>query len=171
MITTIKEFYKYNQFAKYKWYHGSKHKFRHFTLNNEINNNLYGNSIDDHKLGIFFVNNLTMAKWFAGLIEFNDYEYVNTGNTGYVYECTMSIKNPFILNDHIYPIDEDDAGQTYFNFIDSYDSIDDLRNELISNNYDSILVHDVTTNYYEDGKYSILVILDPRNIKIIGTEN
>lgn len=166
MITSFKHFYINEQLKNIKWYHGSKNKFSNFKLNKEISNNLYGNTINDQGLGVFFTNNIVMAKWFAGVIDFDGYEYVDTNTTGYIYECIPLISNPFVLNEHVNDIDEDDAGQTYFDFINKYDNIDTLRKYLLSNNYDSLLVNDVTTNYYEDGTYSILIVLDPNKIKI-----
>lgn len=171
MITSLKKFIINEQLINKKWYHGSKVKFENFTLNTSISNNTYGSGIGDHNLGIFLTDNLTMSKWFAGIIEFNDYQYENTGNGGYVYECTPLIKNPFILNEQLTDIDEDDAGQTYFEFINKFNSIHELRNMLLNNNYDSLIVNDVTTNYYENGSYSILIILDTKNIKINKIEN
>lgn len=164
MITQIDEFKKYIQ----QWYHGSKTKINTFTLNNNILNNVYGSEFNDNNLGIFFTDNITMSKQFAGLIEFNQNsgKYENTNTVGYIYNCDLDINNPWILQEQINNIDVDDAGQTYFNIIEKYKGGKNFRDYLIKNNYDSVIVYDMTTNYYEDGTYSICVVLDPNKIKI-----
>lgn len=150
-------------------YHGSKNKFNKFTIDKEINNPTYNLNNLDHGLGVFLTDNLTMAKWFAGIIDFNPNtgKYEKTNEIGYVYKVKANINNPYIINEH-YTVDIDDAGQTYFNVIEEYGGGKKFREYLLKNEYDSIIVNNVTTNYYESGDYSIVVILDTKNAKIIN---
>jgi DNA gyrase/topoisomerase IV subunit B len=66
-------------------------------------------------------------------------------------------------------IDEDDATQTYFNLIEKYGGSNNFKKYLISNGYDSIIVHNRTANYYENDTYTIIVVFNPNDIKIINT--
>lgn len=167
MITTINEFKTQN----IKWYHGTKTNFNTFKLDNNISNTTYNLNKLDNNLGIFFTNNLIMAKSFAGVIEFdpNTGKYIDTDNIGYVIEIKINLSKTWILQDHIKNIDEDDAGQTYFDIIEEYGGGLKFREHLESLGYDSVLVNDVTTNYYADDKgYTILIVFDPEKIQIIN---
>lgn len=150
-------------------YHGSKNKFNKFTIDKEINNPTYNLNNLDHGLGIFLTDNLTMAKWFAGIIDFNPNsgKYENTNETGYVYNVKVNINNSYIINEH-HEVDIDDSGQTYFDVIEKYGGGKKFREYLLKNEYDSVIVKNATTNYYEDGQYDIIVILEPKNIQIIN---
>lgn len=167
MITNIQLF---KESINKKYYHGSTKLFNKFSLNNEIKNSVY-NGISDNNLGIFFTDNLTMAESFANVIEFdpNSGKYINSNNIGYVYEVNILTKNPYILQEHINNIDEDDATQTYFNLIEKYGGSNNFKKYLISNGYDSIIVHNCTANYYENDIYTIIVVFNPNDIKIINT--
>lgn len=161
MITEIKTYKKISK----TYYHGSKKLFNKFKLNNDITNPTYNMYNIDNNLGIFFTDNLTLAKQFANIIEFDGYKYVETGNKGYIYECKLNISKPFIIQEQLTNIDEDDPGQTYFNFIEELSEQDKIK---LKKNYDSIIVYDMNTNYYEDGNYTMIVVFDPDDIEIIN---
>lgn len=130
---------------------------------------MYGKSAPDHGLGAFFTDNLTMAKWFAGMVDYdvNVERYVDLGNEkSRVVSARLDIKNPWVLNDH-YEVDEDDPGQTYFDAVDDYGGGEAMREKLSKMGYDSVVVNGMNTNYYEDGNYNIYAVFDPRNISII----
>lgn len=170
MITKINEF---KNIFKNVWYHGSKTKINNFILDTNIINHVYNSNFDDNGLGIFFTDNKTMAESFADLIEFdpNSGKYKNTNNDGYIYNCDLNIKKPWILQEHVKDIDVDDAGQTYFDIIEQYKGGTNFRKYLLENNYDSVIVYDMTTNYYEDSTYTICIILETKNIKIKSTDH
>lgn len=151
------------------YYHGTKSKFTNFKLDSKISSPTYGGVVDNG-LGIFFTDNLTMAKWFAGLTEYDSDvdEYVDVKGPGRVISVKLNIKNPWILNDEVTVQDEDDPGQDYFRIVEENGGGQKFREKLMNEGYDSVIVKDVTTNYYADGTYDIVVVLDPEHIKIIS---
>lgn len=167
MFTTINEWKKLNNVYDKIFYHGTTSKFTTFKINSHINNPTYG-GITDHNLGIFFTDNLTMAKWFAGLIEYDNDKYVNIENSnGEVISAKLNIKNPWILSDHVQNIDIDDPGQTYFDTVENMGGGQKMRETLQEKGYDSVIVENATTNYYEDGSFNMYIVFDPTLIKII----
>ena len=114
-----------------------------------------------------------MAKFFAGLTAFDPDEgaYVDENGPGRVMTVKLDIKNPWILNDQIPDAGnntDDDPGQDYFRHIKKEGGGAKFRNKLISEGYDSVIVRDVVTNYYEDGSYDIIIVFDPNQIKVIS---
>jgi len=117
-------------------------------------NKTYGGS--DDNIGTFWTNNLTMAKWFAGLIDFDiDSErYEETGNSGKVIQKILRFKNPYIINSE----DADyDSFQTYMHEIINIGGVEQYKANLIQQNYDGIILKDNNTNYYNDGVYDIYI--------------
>jgi hypothetical protein len=155
------------------YYHGTNSDFTEFKLGQEINTNLYNSDIEDQGLGIFFTDNLEMANYFAGLIEFNPDtgKYVEIDNpTGRVIKVNLDIKDPWVLQDMI---DEDeideDPGQTYLDIVEQQGGGSEFREFLIDASYDSVIVKNVETNYYgtNPNGFDIIVVLNPKSITII----
>lgn len=171
VYTTINEFKQYliNESLDKVLYHGTDKNFTNFKLDSNISNPMYNNKNTDNDLGIFFTDNLTMAKWFAKLIEFdpNTGEYINTNTDGRVITAKLDIKNPYILQDQIENIDIDDPGQTYFDLVEEMGGGKIMREKLIDRGFDSVIVKNMNTNYYEDGSYTLYVVFDPKQIKIL----
>ncbi len=148
--------------------HGTSKKFKKFELNKSVSNSVYG-SAPDNGLGIFFTDNEIMAKWFSGGIEYNcDVDsYISTENKN-----AFLIKSKLILNKilHFENKNEkfDDSYQQYFEFIEQIGGVEKCREKLLSAGYDSIMIHDANTNYYEDGTYNAFVILKLENIEILN---
>jgi len=149
--------------------HGTKKKFNNFELGKEITNETYGKVIDNG-LGIFFTDNETMAKYFAGVYRYSDneiYEYI-PNKSGYLVTAEITM-NKTLKIENLQESFEDSI-QQYFALIEKVGGADKLREILISEGFDSIKVSDATTNYYEDNTYDVYVVLDPKNCKIIKTE-
>lgn len=120
----------------------------------KVINKTYGGS--DDGMGTFWTDNLTMAKWFAGLIEFNcsTEKYEPISNNGEILEKTLSFKNPYIINS----TDEDyDSFQQYMDEIETSGGVEKYKQNLIDKNHDGIILKNNTTNYYEDGTYDIYI--------------
>lgn len=174
LYTTINEFKEYltnESLNNTIVYHGTDKEFTNFKLFNDVSNPTYGNVIDNN-LGIFFTDNIIMAKWFAKLIDFdiNTGKYENTNNTGRIISAKLNIKRPYILQEQIEEIDPDDPGQTYFNLVEEYGGGKKMREKLIQEGFDGVIVKNMNTNYYEDGDYNLYVVFDPKQIKIINIE-
>lgn len=117
-------------------------------------NKTYGGN--DDGIGVFWTDNLTMAKWFAGLIDYNvntdRYEDIST--EGKILEKTLSFLNPYIINSD----DEDyDSFQQYMDEINSFGGVMKYKSYLIKKGYDGIILKNNNTNYYEDGVYDIYI--------------
>jgi len=170
MITTLNEWKHVNEVnSNNVVYHGTTRKFTSFKINSEISTNTYGGTTDQ-ALGIFFTDNIIMAKWFAGLIEYslNYDKYVKTDNTnGQIISAKLNMKNPWILKDHIDDIDVDDPGQTYFQTVDSMGGGENMRKTLQEQGYDGVIVNNMNTNYYADGDYNIYVVFNTSDINVI----
>lgn len=151
------------------YYHGTRKDFTQFKMNQEIENPTYGGAELDQGLGIFFTDNMTIAKWFAGLTEYdpNEEGYVDKDGPGRVISASLDIKNPWILNDQI-PNAGDDPGQDYFDVVKKEGGGRKFRDKLIAEGYDSVIVRGAVTNYYEDGSYDIIVVFDPKQIQVIS---
>lgn len=151
-------------------YHGTADDFVEFKLDKNIVNHVYGSG-PDNGLGIFFTDNKTMAKWFAGGIEYDcDVDsYVTTGKeNSFIITAEVSMNKTLeILNENE---KFEDSIQQYFALIEKVGGAQELRQILISEGYDSIFVGNATTNYYEEGTYDMYVILNPENITIIKKE-
>lgn len=120
-------------------------------------NATYGGS--DEGMGTFWTDNLTMAKWFAGLIDYdiNTDRYEKIKNSkGKIIEKTIGFKNPYIVDSD----DEDyDSFQQYMDEIDDFGGVEPYKENLLSNGYDGIVLKNNNTNYYEDGTYDIYIDL------------
>ena len=143
--TTIKEFLNENQNGFTETVYRGIGKRINYTYNGT-----------DDGMGIFWTDNLTMAKWFAGLIEYNGdtdkYEEISTD--GKIISKKLNLKNPYIINSD----DEDyDSFQQYMNDIKDSGGVDNYKNNLLNNNYDGIILKNNNTNYYEDGVYDIYI--------------
>jgi len=125
----------------------------------------------DDGIGTFWTDNLTMAKWFAGLIDYdpdsNSYkptmddgvsDGINNGvsDGGKVIKSTLTFKNPYII-DSIGT--NRDSFQYYMDEIKSYGGVEKYKSYLLNNNYDGIFILNNDTNYYEDGTYNIYIQL------------
>lgn len=120
-------------------------------------NKTYG-GVSDDGMGIFWTDNLTMAKWFAGLIDFNPNteKYETISNDGEILEKMLNFKNPYIINS----TDEDyDSFQQYMDEIETSGGVEKYKQNLIDKNHDGIILKNNTTNYYEDGTYDIYIEL------------
>jgi hypothetical protein len=128
-------------------------------INHTDINSTYG-GINDDGMGQFSTDNLTMAKWFAGLTEYNPNKdkYVKVKNNGEVIELTITVTNPYIIDMGV-DVD-DDSVQIYFNEIEKHGGVTGYRKFLMDQKYDSIILKNCTTNYYEDGKvYTVFIVL------------
>jgi len=150
-------------------YHGTSRPFDKFELGSDVSNPIYGGSSPDHGLGIFFTDNLTMAKWFAGLSEYDPEQaegYVPTGKEGFIIAAKLNISKPWVLQDHAVELDED-PGQTYFNIVSQAGGGEKFKSLLMKQGYDGVVVKGMTTNYYGDGTYNMYVVFDSGQAEVI----
>jgi hypothetical protein len=127
------------------FYHGSPHLFDEFSLNK------FGRS-DDGWLGygVYLTNDYTYANSYA----------VNHDN-GYLYECQVNIKNPFILLDRLYS-SRPSLLKNRLNVHNSPSATKLLKNK----GYDSVLL------LYQDGygdnvtDFMEICIFNPKDISI-----
>jgi hypothetical protein len=127
-------------------------------INRSEVNYTYG-GVNDDGIGQFYTDNIVMAKWFAGLTDYDvDVDrYVDIDGDGEVITQNIQIDNPYIIRGE--EDNEDvDSVQVYFNEIKSNGGVVKYRNSLIKRGYDGIIVLNGTTNYYEDGTYTIYVV-------------
>lgn len=121
-------------------------------------NATYGNSSDEG-MGVFWTDNLTMAKWFADLIDYdvNTDRYEKTGNKkGKVLKKELKFDNPYIVDSD----DEDyDSFQTYMDEISDIGGVYEYKKMLEEKGHDGIILKNCRTNYYEDGTYDIFIEL------------
>lgn len=126
-------------------------------------NTTYG-GVSDDGLGVFWTDNIIMAKWFAGMIEYDpDKEkYVSIRNSmGKVIESTIKFNNPYIIN---YDEEEDiDSFQIYMNEIKDIGSVEKYKKKLLNEGYDGIELIGNDTNYYNSGTYNIYIELKNNN--------
>jgi len=148
-------------------FHGTKNKFNKFELGRIISNPIYGGNIDNG-LGIFFTDNLTMAKWFAQAVEYScdDNKYIDTGNKAYLITAELILNKPLEFKNENGKFD--DSYQQYFEFIEKIGGVGICHEKLLSAGYDSIIIYNADTNYYENGTYDAYVMLTTENIKIIS---
>ena len=121
-------------------------------------NATYGKGSDDG-MGVFWTDNLTMAKWFAGLIDYSvdtdRYENIK-GSKGKILTKEIKFENPYVVDSD----DEDyDSFQVYMDEIYDADGVDKYKEMLIEKNYDGIILRNCSTNYYENGTYDIFIEL------------
>jgi hypothetical protein len=149
-------------------YHGTRRTFDSLELGSDVSNPLYGEAAPDHGLGIFFTNNLTMAKWFAGLSEYDPEQaedYIPTGRNGVIMVARLNIANPWTPQDQ--GLDEEDPGQAYFNAVTRAGNGTNLKRLLAEQGHDGVVVKGMTTNYYGEGTYDMYVIFDPGQAEIL----
>ena len=101
-------------------------------------NATYGKTSDDG-IGVFWTDNIIMAKWFAGLIDYDvnseRYEIISTG--GKVLEKTLNFKNPYIVDSD----DEDyDSFQNYIDEIAAFGGVEKYKSALIKKKHDGIIL-------------------------------
>ena len=121
-------------------------------------NATYG-KVSDDGMGVFWTDNLTMAKWFAGLIDYSvdtdRYENIK-GSKGKILTKEIKFENPYVVDSD----DEDnDSFQVYMDEIYDFGGVDKYKEMLIEKNYDGIILRNCSTNYYEDGTYDIFIEL------------
>ena len=121
-------------------------------------NATYGKGSDDG-MGVFWTDNLTMAKWFAGLIDYSvdtdRYENIK-GSKGKILTKEIKFENPYVVDSD----DEDnDSFQVYMDEIYDFGGVDKYKEMLIEKNYDGIILRNCSTNYYENGTYDIFIEL------------
>jgi hypothetical protein len=121
-------------------------------------NATYG-KVSDDGMGVFWTDNLTMAKWFAGLIDYSvdtdRYENIK-GSKGKILTKEIKFENPYVVDSD----DEDyDSFQVYMDEIYDADGVDKYKEMLIEKNYDGIILRNCSTNYYENGTYDIFIEL------------
>lgn len=152
-------------YAGTTWYHGSRVKFDSFKLGLGAANTVY-NMMPDNGLGVFLTDNRIMAACFAGAILYDDEEgrYVPTGDTGYIYKVDVSPGKVLEFGSGY------DAFVDYANDIEEAGDKDTYRDKLLEDGFDSVLISDLDINYYEDGVYDVLVVLDPDSVNIKGVE-
>ena len=117
-------------------------------------NKTYGGN--DDGIGVFWTDNLTMAKWFAGLIDYNvnTNKYEDISTDGKILKKILSFLNPYIINSD----DEDyDSFQQYMDEIKDFGGVAKYKSYLIKNDYDGIILKNNNTNYYEEGVYDIYI--------------
>ena len=128
--------------------------FRGINKSGNVNATYNGN---DDGMGTFYTDNETMAKWFAGLEDYDvDKEsYVPTGNTdGEVITDDINLKNPYIIDSE----DEDnDSFQVYMDEIKESGGVEAYKEKLIAEGHDGIILQNCNTNYYNDGTYTIYI--------------
>jgi hypothetical protein len=110
-------------------------------------------------MGVFWTDNLTMAKWFAGLIDYSvdtdRYENIK-GSKGKILTKEIKFENPYVVDSD----DEDyDSFQVYMDEIYDAGGVDKYKEMLIEKNYDGIILRNCSTNYYENGTYDIFIEL------------
>lgn len=101
-------------------YHGTDKTFDEFKLGMPTKNDTY-NTISDNGIGVFFTDNLIMAKWFAGLVDYNPKEdrYENTGKAGRVIEARIHLDNPYVI-EGVDPNNDEDGAHEYFTQIERF---------------------------------------------------
>lgn len=116
------------------------------------------NGISDDGMGVFWTDNLTMAKWFAGLIDYdvNTDRYEPTGEEGKILKKIINFNNPYVVNSD----DEDyDSFQVYMDELEEIGSVENYRKNLLDASHDGIILKNVRTNYYADGVYNVYIEL------------
>jgi len=148
-------------------YHGTTNEFDKFEVGKPISNAPYGAAIDNG-LGIFFTDNLTMAKWFGKMIEYDGDKdkYVPVkGSKGRVIKAKVYLKNPFVVESPD-PDNEQDGVQEYFKAIQKAGGVEKFKKQLLDKGYDGVVIEDSNTNYYKDGYYKVWIVFSPNQIKI-----
>lgn len=118
-------------------------------------NYTYGGS--DNGMGTFYTDNIIMAKWFAGLIEYNPEieDYEKTSNSGKLISKKINFKKPYIINSD----NEDyDSFQLYMDEIKYSGGVKKYKNILLNKKHDGIILKNNNTNYYKEGNYNIYII-------------
>lgn len=126
-------------------------------------NATYG-GVSDAGMGVFWTDNLTIAKWFGGMIEFNPetgkYDEIKN-STGKVIQKSLNLKNPYIYDiDHKdYDVDNGwDSFQIYMEDIKTAGGVQNYKQNLINKGYDGIYLIGNNTNYYVDnGTYNVYI--------------
>ncbi len=139
---------------------GKKYTFHTYRgINNSTINATYG-GINDDGMGQFSTDSLIMAKWFAGLTEFNPdkAKYVKVKNDGEVIELEINVDNPYIIDEGKF-VDEDSV-QKYFAEIKAHRGVKKYKKYLKNQGYDSIILKNCDTNFYVDDEvYTVYIVL------------
>jgi hypothetical protein len=129
-----------------------------------IINATYG-GISDDGLGVFWTDNLIMAKWFAGMVEYDPDKgkYVSIRNSdGKIIESTIQFNHPYVI-DYFDEDEDEDSFQIYMKEIDDIGGVENYKNKLLNEGYDGIELIGNTTNYYNNGTYNIYIELKNNN--------
>ena len=127
-------------------------------------NKVYGTEYSDEGIGTFWTDNITMAKWFAGMIDFDidsgQYKEIKD-NKGKLLEEKIKLNNPYIINsshkDYNLERTEMDSFRIYLKEIRESEGVDNYKNYLTERGFDGIILKDNITNYYADGTYDIYI--------------
>lgn len=132
-------------------------------INDHITNSTYNGS--DNGLGVFSTDNLTMAKWFANMVEYSPEkgEYIDVPDSkGRIIEEKIDLDSSYIIDEsnEFYDIDNGiDSFQIYIEEIDLLGGVKNYKEYLLNNCYDSVVLKGCKTNYYEEGTYTIFIDL------------
>lgn len=162
--------HRFNEFNKQSavLYHGTRKRFDKFELGKKVSNQTYGGDDElDNGLGIFFTDNLTMAKWFAGMVEYDGDKYAKRKG-GHVIEARVTINKPYMIEAKGDDVEYGDDGvQEYFRQIKKAGGVAAFKKQLDKEGYDGVIVKGNNTNYYESGTYDVWVAFSPDQIEIL----
>ena len=130
-------------------YHGTKYNFEKFDLK-------------------FFNSGSGDGGWLGrGIYLTNDYEYAES--YGNVLECTVNIKNPYIITDYVYSRSPEklanDLGVT---------NSREITSKLIKEGYDSVILTYPDKGYSKDDEYDKFIeicVFNPNDVEIVGGIN
>ena len=126
-------------------------------------NIMYGDGTDEG-MGVFWTDNLIMAKWFAGMVDYNPTteRYEQISDNGKILEKHITFNKPYIVDETHEEYDADnfyDSFQIYIEIIKEYGGVESFRIFLLNSGYDGIILKGCTTNYYNDGACTIFIEL------------
>lgn len=125
----------------------------------------YGGGTDDG-MGIFYVDNLDMAGWFAGIKKYDDNsgKYKSVRGPGKVITETIFFTNPYIFEQG-FNHGEIDSFNSYMLEIKRLGGVEKYRKDLISKGHDGIILKNNDTNYYGDDPYNIYIKFKAEDMK------
>lgn len=145
----------------YKMFVESNNDIKVYRGIGSIINTTYG-GVSDDGLGVFWTDNIIMAKWFAGMVEYDSdkEEYVSIENSnGKIIESTIKFNHPYVINYYGEDEDDIDSFQIYMNEIEDTGGVEKYKKKLLNEGYDGIELLNNSTNYYKDGTYNIYIEL------------
>lgn len=127
-------------------YHGTKYNFDKFDLK-------------------FFNSGSGDGGWLGrGIYLTNDYEYAES--YGNVLECTVNIKNPYIITDYVYSRSPEKLANDL-----GVNNSREITSKLIKEGYDSVILTYSDNGYTKDGEYDKFIeicVFEPNNIRVIN---